>query len=105
MIFKTRPTLVLGFGFIIVLAGALMVAWITVTNATVQQLDAVVNSYNIKRQLLTDMRTIARERTVSLQKMLILDDPFARDEEYLRFKRLGTDFVLARERYLALAGR
>ncbi|MDX5333614.1 MAG: EAL domain-containing protein [Gammaproteobacteria bacterium] len=102
MIFKTRPTLVLGFGFIIVLAGALMVAWITVTNATVQQLDAVVNSYNLKRQLLTDMRTIARERTVSLQKMLILDDPFARDEEYLRFNRLGTDFVLARERYLAL---
>ena len=102
MIFKTRPTLVLGFGFIIALAGALMVAWVTVTNATVRQLDTVINTYNLKRQLLTDMRTIARERTVSLQKMLILDDPFARDEEYLRFNQLGTDFVLARERYLAL---
>jgi len=99
---QTRPTLVLGFGVIIVLAGVLMAVWVTVTNATVQQLDAAVNSDNLKRQLLMDMRTLARERTVSIQKMLILDDPFARDEEYLRFHRLGTDFVLARERYLGL---
>jgi len=102
MIFKTRPTLILGFGFIIVLAGILMTVWVTVTNSTVQQLDEVVNSYNLKRQLLMDMRTLARERTVSIQKMLIMDDPFERDEEYLRFNRLGTDFVLARQRYLGL---
>ena len=102
MIVKTRPTLILGFGFIIVLAGILMTVWVTVTNSTVQQLDEVVNSYNLKRQLLMDMRTLARERTVSIQKMLILDDPFERDDEYLRFNRLGTQFVVARERYLSL---
>ena len=99
---QTRPTLYLGFGFIIVLAGVLMTVWVTVTNSSVQQLDAIVNSVNLKHQMLMQMRTIARERTVSIQKMLILDDPFERDVEYLHFNRLGTEFVLAREQYLAL---
>ena len=99
---QTRPTLVLGFGVIILLAAILMVVWVSVTHSTIERFDNVVNNSNLKRQLLMDMRTLARERTVSIQKMLIMDDPFERDEEYLRFNRHGTDFVLARQAYLAL---
>jgi len=51
-------------------------------------------------ELVVKMRAAARERTVILQRMILLDDPFQRDEEYLRFNHYGAEFANARITYI-----
>ncbi|MCI0508404.1 MAG: ATP-binding protein [Gammaproteobacteria bacterium] len=63
--------------------------------------ETIVSNQVAKMELVVKMHTSARERTVILQRMILLDDPFQRDEEYMRFNRHGTEFANARISYLA----
>jgi len=55
---------------------------------------AIVDIDKIK--MVTTMRASARERTVILQRMIFLKDPFDRDEEFMRFNFFGSQFMLNR---------
>jgi len=46
------------------------------------------------------MRYSARERTISLYRMITLSDPFERDEEFTRFNYFGTAFADARAKLI-----
>ena len=61
-----------------------------------QRLDQVVTQRTTKINLITAMYTAARERSVSLLKMLSMDDPFDREEEFEFFNALATRFAVAR---------
>ncbi len=61
-----------------------------------RSMELIVNKYNAKTAYITTMYTAARERSISLLRMLDMDDPFDRDEEYLHFNRLATRFATAR---------
>ena len=61
-----------------------------------RSMELIVNKYNAKTAYITTMYTAARERSISLLRMLDMDDPFDRDEEYLRFNKLATEFASAR---------
>ena len=61
-----------------------------------RQMAAIVEHYNVKTDLLMTMYTTARERSVVLLRMATLEDPFARDEEFMRFNELATTFAVAR---------
>jgi signal transduction histidine kinase/CheY-like chemotaxis protein len=58
--------------------------------------EAIVSDRMAKMQLVVQMRAAARERTILLQRMILLDDPFERDEEFLRFNSQGAKFAQAR---------
>ena len=58
--------------------------------------EAIVSDRMAKMQLVVQMRAAARERTVILQRMILLADPFERDDEYLRFNSQGAKFAQAR---------
>jgi len=60
------------------------------------RMELIVNKYNAKTGHITTMYTAARERSISLLRMLDMDDPFDRDEEYIHFNKLATRFALAR---------
>jgi signal transduction histidine kinase len=56
---------------------------------------------NMKRiRLSVEMRKYARQRTLSLQRMILHEDPFERDEEFLRFNSYGAKFAKARLEFL-----
>jgi len=59
-------------------------------------MELIVNKYNAKTGYITTMYTAARERSISLLRMLDMDDLFDRDEEYIHFNKLATRFAVAR---------
>ena len=64
-------------------------------------MDQIVSGHMEKIQLVTQMRAAARERTLNLQKMMIFDDPFERDEEFLKFNSNGAKFAQFRSQFLS----
>lgn len=67
------------------------------------RLNHVVEDALVRQQLVNRMHVASRERTLVLQRLLLHDDPFARDQEILAFDRYGTDFADARLAYLKMA--
>ena len=62
----------------------------------------VVLDHNEKTELVTTMRTAARERTVSMEKMLIYGDAIEINEELANFTNFASDFIRARDRLFSL---
>lgn len=70
---------------------------------TVQgRLDNIVSGHMEKIRLAVEMRSAARKRTLNLSKMIIFDDPFQRDTEYMDFNANGGKFLRARNHFLSL---
>lgn len=65
------------------------------------RLETLVDEHMQKIRLSVEMRNNARQRTQSIQRMILLDDPFDSDEEFLRFNIYGARFVRARTAFLA----
>lgn len=64
------------------------------------RLETLVDENMQKIRLSVEMRKNARQRTHSIQRMILLDDPFDRDEEFLRFNSYGARFARARAAFL-----
>jgi len=90
--------MVLGFGIIISLMVLVIVIALGQMNYSFVRIQQVVNQNNIKTRLIGNMLMLARERTISIQKIVILDDPFERDDEFILFNRHGVKFIAAREK-------
>jgi diguanylate cyclase (GGDEF)-like protein len=67
-----------------------------------QRLDRIVNDYLVKLEHAAGMLRNARERTLSLQRMLLSDDPFERDDLKMAFGRFAGEFIEARTALLAM---
>ena len=52
--------------------------------------------------ILSSMRFVTRERYVALSHIVLLPDPFERDDEFVRMQRLASHFVALRERLMAM---
>jgi signal transduction histidine kinase len=65
------------------------------------RLETLVDEHMQKIRLSFEMRINARQRTHSIQRMILLADPFDRDEEFLRFNIYGARFARARTAFLA----
>lgn len=55
-----------------------------------------------KTDFLTQMRDHARSRAISVHRMALLEDRFAREDEYLRLLNFGDLFLRARDQFLSL---
>lgn len=96
---NSRHVLILGFGLLLILMVALGLIGVTDMAATQKRMQMLVNQSNVKSELVTDMRYIARERSLSLSSMYLTNDPFRRDTELMRFDALANQFVEARQRF------
>lgn len=101
----SRPRRALPVGFLAVLLLLVLIAAIGLSrlSAINRHLSVIVNEHTFKKDLIETMRGAARERTVSLHRMAIMHDPFQRDDEYLRFRQLASDFALASSRLYTLS--
>lgn len=87
------------------MAGCMLLLAVTglgVVNSSLQRIERIVYSNNLKIELITQMRTLARERTLCLQEMLLQDDPFSRDENWLEFNQYGSEFARTYQQLLSL---
>jgi len=62
----------------------------------------IVGNHLVKMRLVTEMRIAARERTLGLDRMMNLSDPFERNDEWMRFNDNATRFAAARLQLLKL---
>jgi len=101
---RNSPGYALGLGFAAVLALMLFLTAVGLVQleASQRRLEGIVGNQLAKVKLATRMRTSARERTVGLQQLTILRDPFERDEQWMRYLSNAGEFIQAREALLAL---
>ena len=67
-------------------------------SAIQHRLRSIAENQNVKTALVNTMRYAARERTLSLYRMIMLQDPFDRDEEFLAFNHTAHIFIIARNK-------
>ncbi|MFH1495865.1 MAG: EAL domain-containing protein [Pseudomonadota bacterium] len=97
--FKQTSKTIIAIGFAVAVLLMLAITFIGITRmyAIKSQIETIVRQNNVQTELVSSMRTIARERVVNLYSMTMLDDPFDRDEAFQQYKRYATDFVKARD--------
>ena len=96
--FSNHPKYVMLLGFIAVMLMMMAVVFVGYQqlNANNRSMETIVNNHNAKTGYIITMYVAARERSISLLRMLNMDDPFERDEEYLYYNKLATHFAVAR---------
>jgi diguanylate cyclase (GGDEF)-like protein/PAS domain S-box-containing protein len=101
---RNAPDIALGMGFAAVLALMLFMTAVGLLQleASQNRLEGIVGDHLAKVSLATRMHSSARERTVSLQQLTILRDPFERDEQWMRYLSKAGEFGQARQALLAL---
>lgn len=100
-----RPiTLLLGLAFSIVLAllTAIGLYWISSVERIDNHVSLITDNLLKKYNLTMAMREAARDRSLNMHRMIIMDDPFERDHEWLEFNQRSTDFTVARSELFAM---
>lgn len=97
---STKTILRIGFGVSLGMMFTVALIALSVLHTSSKRIEQLVNANNTKSNLIHQMRSAARERTVNLQNMLILDDPFRQDEEWMLLNANGAAFAEARLRLL-----
>jgi diguanylate cyclase (GGDEF)-like protein/PAS domain S-box-containing protein len=99
---QVNAGLVIGFTVALMLMVLIFAVGLTSMSAIQDRLKGIAESQNVKTELATSMRYAARERMLSLYRMLLLEDPFERDEEYMAFNRFALQFITARNQLLEM---
>ena len=69
---------------------------------TKSKIERIVATNNKKTRLLVDMQKSARERSLSLYKMVSTKDPFENDESFMQYQRFAEVFIKARQEFLSM---
>lgn len=87
----------IGFATVLLLLVLLMVNSLYSVYQIDRHLNSIVRHSVVKANLANTMQTSLRERVISMHSIAAMDDPFDKDEEFLHFNRLGTEFLTARK--------
>ena len=88
---------VFGFISIILLLIALIVVWHNNIRTSTERLQRIAGD-QLETSLLTTMRDATHRRAISLARMNAMDDPFDRDEEFIKIREMGTLFLKSRDK-------
>ena len=92
---NTKTVLTIGFSIVIMVMIVLGSIGVSILHTSTQRIDTIVLTNNLKHNLIMRMRTAVSERVGHLQKMIIMDDTFDRDNEWTSFNEQGTEFIVA----------
>ncbi len=92
-----------GFALVLALMVALTVLGLTQMAAMNSRLERIVDENNVKIELATSMRDALRERAISMHTIVVMQDPFAQDDELQRFYEYGSIFTKARQKLLQMS--
>jgi len=97
-----RTNLAIGLLVSCVLITAISITSWRALNSLYKQTEELVLASEVKTSLVYDMRIAARERNLNLMHIILLDDAFLIDEEWMRFRHQGGVFLKARESFISL---
>ena len=97
-----RTNLALGLLVSCVLITAISVTSWRALDSLYKLTEELVLASEVKTSLVYDMRIAARERNLNLMHIILLDDAFLIDDEWMRFRHQGGVFLQAREKFIAL---
>lgn len=92
---KQHQLLPPGFALIILLMTVVTSVGVLRMTENNKPMEEVVTQNNAKVSLAANMYIAARERSVLLLQMLAHEDPFERDELFLKFNEMATRFIFA----------
>ena len=72
----------MGFSVALLLLVVIFSVGLSSMSVIQSRLRDIAENHNVKTQLVTEMRYAARERTLSLYRMALMEDAFSRDEEF-----------------------
>jgi diguanylate cyclase (GGDEF)-like protein/PAS domain S-box-containing protein len=99
---EIKQRLISGFGFTLALLLVLLVVGLTTMSSMQQGVKTIVQTHNVKTELITAMRQAEQERTTSLYRLMSLKDPRQRDAEIKHFNQKYKQFVVARNSLLSM---
>ncbi|MEW5966756.1 MAG: diguanylate cyclase [Pseudomonadota bacterium] len=102
---NTQRIIAFGFALVLLLMVALTVLGLTRLATMKQRMVDLVTEGGARVESVYLMRSLSRERFASLGQIVVLDDPFERDAETMRFHEQAGAFVQARDRLIALGMR
>lgn len=88
--------MLVGFLAVLILFSLIIGTGLYQNHTTNQNVSQIVRLHGLKTELITQMYNAARERSICLFTMVSQDDPFKRDEAYLRFNGYAAQFARAR---------
>jgi len=100
---KIMPTsyskyrILISFGAVIVLMVIVAAMGLMRMAENNRGMETIVEEHNVKTRLLVEMHSAGRERSIILLRMLNTEDPFDRDDDYLKFNKLAFKFIQARQ--------
>lgn len=81
-----------GFALALLLIGALTALGLHQLEETNARLEAIVNENSVKSRMANQMRDILRDRAISMLSIVVMNDPFEKDQEMLRFYGYGSAY-------------
>jgi len=86
-------------GFLIVISLIVTLTFVGLNHITQvnSQMKQIVETNNVKITLAQVMQNVLQERALSMHTIAVLEDDFLKDDEYMRFSRLGNEYYQARK--------
>ena len=99
---KSKIIIITGFGSILLFLSLLIIIGVSTLNKSKSDLERIVNSNNLKTELINQMHKSARERTINLQYMFIVDNEAELAQAIENMAFFGGQFVSSRDKLLRL---
>ncbi len=91
---------ILGFASIILILVSLIFVWHNDIRNSTKRLQTIADK-QLETSLITNLRDATHRRAISLARMNAMDDPFSRDEEFMKIREMGTQFLISRDQLWA----
>lgn len=102
MKFKHSQKIAISFVIVLSLSLSMVIFGLSRMNIMQSKLDSITKEHNVKSALMTAIRHGIYERQVSLRNVMLMSDPFERDEGKTIFNTYALDVVTARNQFSAM---
>ena len=92
---STKKVLIIGFSAMLIFLSVITLFSLSFISDTTERVEKIMYEQE-QAELIFQMRDSAYLRTLILHRMALLEDPFDRDDEYMKFKEKATVFIKAR---------
>lgn len=87
-----------GFVLVLLLIGAILFVGLRQLAEVNSCLETIVDEHNVKTQLAFRMRGILRDRAIAMLSLVVINEPFEKDDEMMRFYGFGEAYQKTRQR-------
>jgi signal transduction histidine kinase len=98
---SSRYVIIMGFGLMLLLLILIIAIGLNNIAAVNERMDKIVSVHNVKALHVSNLRSIARERSLLFYNMLLLRDPFVTDENIQKASNYAGEFLKIRDELFA----